>query len=120
MLARIDAMNADIAELDAKIEEMITPSAQAPARLDEVSGIGPVAAAILIAEIGTRLFSSCDPDRSHVRPHTGGLRSAGHPGDAPRSGRTMPVCETHMRWVGSDAGQILATNYWVDVVFPEP
>jgi transposase len=52
MLARVDAIDADIAELDAKIEEMIAPFAAAAARLDEVSGIGPVAAAVLIAEVG--------------------------------------------------------------------
>ena len=53
MLARVDAIDADIAELDAKIEEMITPFADAVARLDEIPGIGPVAAAVIIAEIGT-------------------------------------------------------------------
>jgi transposase len=53
MLARIDAIDADITELDTKIEEMIAPFARAAARLDEIHGIGPVAAAILIAEIGT-------------------------------------------------------------------
>jgi len=53
MLGRVDAIDADIAELDTKIEEMIAPFVQAAARLDEIPGIGPVAAAILIAEIGT-------------------------------------------------------------------
>ena len=52
MLARIDAAGADIAELDTKIEEMIAPFGHAAARLDEVTGIGPVAAAVLIAEVG--------------------------------------------------------------------
>jgi transposase len=52
MLARVDAINADIAELDARIEAMIAPFAQAAQRLDEIPGIGPVAAAIIIAEIG--------------------------------------------------------------------
>jgi transposase len=52
MLARVDGIDADIAELDAKIEEMIAPFARAAARLDEVPGIGPVAAAILVAEVG--------------------------------------------------------------------
>jgi transposase len=53
MLARIDAIDADIAELNTKIEEMIAPFARAAAaRLDEVPGIGPVAAAILVAEVG--------------------------------------------------------------------
>jgi transposase len=53
MLARIDAIDADIAELNTKIEEVIAPFARAAAaRLDEVPGIGPVAAAILVAEVG--------------------------------------------------------------------
>jgi transposase len=52
MLARIDAIDADIAELDAKIEEMTAPFAQAVARLDEIPGIGRIAAAIIVAEIG--------------------------------------------------------------------
>jgi transposase len=52
MLARVDQISADIAELDAKIEELVAPFASAVARLDEVPGIGPVAAAAIIAEIG--------------------------------------------------------------------
>ncbi len=52
MLAHVDAIDADIAELDARIEAMIAPFAQAAARLDEIPGIGPVAAAVIIAEIG--------------------------------------------------------------------
>jgi transposase len=52
MLARVDQLDADIAELNAKIEELITPHAAAVARLDEIPGVGPVAAAAIIAEIG--------------------------------------------------------------------
>jgi len=52
MLARIDAADADIAGLDARIGEMIGPFAAAAERIDEIPGIGPVAAAIIIAEIG--------------------------------------------------------------------
>jgi transposase len=52
MLARIDAIDADIAELDAKIEAMTAPFAPAVARLDEIPGIGLIAAAIIIAEVG--------------------------------------------------------------------
>jgi transposase len=52
MLARIDAIDADIAELDAKIEAMTAPFAPAVARLDEIPGIGPISAAIIIAEVG--------------------------------------------------------------------
>jgi transposase len=53
MLTRVDAIDADITELDTKIEELVAPFAAAVARLDEIPGIGPVAAAIIIAEIGT-------------------------------------------------------------------
>jgi transposase len=52
MLARVDAIDADIAELDARIEEMIAPFRHEAERLDEVTGIGQVAAAVVIAEIG--------------------------------------------------------------------
>jgi transposase len=52
MLARIDALNADIAELDAAIEEMIAVFAPAVARLDEIPGVGTSAAQVIIAEVG--------------------------------------------------------------------
>jgi transposase len=53
MLARVGQIDADIADLDAKIAELITPFAAAVARLDEIPGIGLVAAAAIIAETGT-------------------------------------------------------------------
>jgi hypothetical protein len=43
MLARIDALSADIAELETVIGEMIAPFVDAVARLDEIPGIGPTA-----------------------------------------------------------------------------
>jgi len=52
MLARIDGIDADIAALDVQIEGHLAPFAQTVARLDEIPGIGPVAAAVIIAEIG--------------------------------------------------------------------
>jgi transposase len=53
MLARVDALDADLAELDAKIQELIAPLAGAVERLDEIPGIGQTAAHLLIAELGT-------------------------------------------------------------------
>jgi transposase len=53
MLARVDALDADLAELDAKLEELIAPFAHAVDRLDEIPGLGQTAAHLLIAEIGT-------------------------------------------------------------------
>ena len=52
MLARVDAISADIAALDARIEAEIAPFADAAARLDEVPGINLTAAHAILAEIG--------------------------------------------------------------------
>jgi transposase len=52
MLARVDAITADIADIDARIDELMAPFAQAAARLDQIPGIGPTAAAVIIAEVG--------------------------------------------------------------------
>ena len=52
MLSRIDALDADIADLDAQIEAKIAPFAPAVARLDEIPGVGAIAAAVIIAEVG--------------------------------------------------------------------
>ena len=53
MLARVDRIDDDIAEIDIKIEEQISPFADAVARLIEIPGVGLTAARTLIAEIGT-------------------------------------------------------------------
>jgi transposase len=52
MLARVDALDADLGELDAKLAELIAPFALAVDRLDEIPGIGQLAAQLLIAELG--------------------------------------------------------------------
>lgn len=48
MLARIDAIYADIAAVEAEI----APFADAVARLDQIPGVGPTAAHVIIAEVG--------------------------------------------------------------------
>ncbi len=56
MLTRIDALATDIAAVDAKIEEMLTPLAQAAVgKLDEIPGIGRDAAKAIIAEVGLEM-----------------------------------------------------------------
>ncbi|MEP7333464.1 MAG: IS110 family transposase [Terracoccus sp.] len=52
MLSRVDRAEADISALDAQIEAHLAPFGDAVDRLDEIPGIGPVAAAVIIAEIG--------------------------------------------------------------------
>jgi transposase len=52
MIARVEAIEADIREVDTRIEQQLAPFAPAVARLLEIPGIGPAAAATIIAEIG--------------------------------------------------------------------
>lgn len=52
MLARVDAVTADIARVDTKIEELISPFGPAVNQLDEITGVGRIAAQVAIAEIG--------------------------------------------------------------------
>jgi transposase/transposase-like protein len=77
MVGRIDQASADIAELEAKIEEEIGPFAQAVDRLDEITGVGRTAAQVIIAEIGTDM---------------GRFPTPGHLG-LPPGGRTPPMRE---------------------------
>lgn len=52
MLARVDGIDADIDEIDTRIEQMIAPFADAVARLIEIPGVNRTIAAVIIAEIG--------------------------------------------------------------------
>ncbi len=52
MIARVDAIEADVREVEARIEAHLAPFAAAAVRLLEIPGIGPAAAATIIAEIG--------------------------------------------------------------------
>jgi transposase len=53
MLARVDAIDTDLATLDATIEQLATPFAAAVRRLAEIPGINATAACAILAEIGT-------------------------------------------------------------------
>jgi len=53
MLARVDAIDADLAALDERIGQMTAPFAAAVARLAEIPGINAVAACAILAETGT-------------------------------------------------------------------
>jgi transposase len=52
MLARVDALDGDIAAVEARIEDLLGPFVDSVARLDAIPGIGRIAAATIIAEIG--------------------------------------------------------------------
>jgi transposase len=93
MLARVDGTGSGIAEPGARIEEMITPFARAAERLDEIPGIGRVAAAIIIAGIGTGMtrFPAAGHLASRAKFAPGVEESAGKKkGKGPRRAR-QPV-----------------------------
>jgi transposase len=89
MLARIDGINKDIAAVDEQIEAQLAPFASAAQRLDEIPGIGPVAAAIILAEIGVNMsrfptaghlcsWAKFSPGISSSAGKTKGNGSSGH------------------------------------------
>lgn len=89
MLARIDGINKDIAAVDEQIEAQLAPFASAAQRLDEIPGIGPIAAAIILAEIGVDMsrfptaghlcsWAKFSPGISSSAGKTKGNGSSGH------------------------------------------
>jgi transposase len=81
MLGRIDQASADIAELEAKIDQELAPFAQAVDRLDEITGVGRTAAGVIIAEVGTDMGRFPTPGHlaSWARFAPGVKQSAGRP-----------------------------------------
>jgi transposase len=79
MLGRVDTLSADIAELDAKVEELIAPFVHAADRLDEVPGVGPTAAQVILAEVGVDMsrFATAGHLASWARFTPGVRESAG-------------------------------------------
>jgi transposase len=89
MLDRIDGIDADIAALDEQIEAHLAPFALAAARLDEIPGIGLIAAAAIIAEVGVDMsrfptaghlcsWAKFSPGLHSSAGKTKGTRSTGH------------------------------------------
>ena len=64
MLARIDAIDTDIAEVETRIETAIAPFAEAVDRLDAIPGVGRATAQVIIGEIGVDM--SRFPTATHL------------------------------------------------------
>jgi transposase len=81
MLARVDAVNADIATVQARIDAQVGELAPAVVRLDAIPGVGPVAAQMILAEIGTDMSRFPTPAHlaSWARFAPGVAESAGRP-----------------------------------------
>jgi transposase len=79
MLTRIDQIEADIGDLETKIAAQIAPFGQAVDKLDEIPGVGRVAAHVIIAEIGLDMTRFATPNHlaSWARFAPGVKESAG-------------------------------------------
>jgi transposase len=88
MLTRIDALDTDIAELEATIEEMVAPFALAVDKLDEIPGLGAKAAHVILAEIGVDMSRFPTPAHlaSWARFAPGVKESAGKRKGTPSTG----------------------------------
>jgi transposase len=113
MLDRIDALSADIAALDARIEALIGPFEAAVDRLDEIPGVGQLAAQLLIAELGADMtrfptaghlcvVGQVRPRRQRVRRQTQGPRidraRQPLPGSRARRGRRRRQQDQYLPW----------------------
>jgi transposase len=107
MLARVDAISADIADLDRQIEAEIAPFAQAADRLDDITGVGRVAACVLIAEIGLDMSRFPTPGHlaSWARFAPGVKESAGKKKGAGTTGHGNPYLARVLGEVAVAAGK---------------
>jgi len=92
MLHRVDGITADIATVQARIEGQLGELAPAVARLDAIPGVGPVAAQMILAEIGTDMTRFPTPGHlvSWARFAPGVSESAGRPKGHAGSGHGNP------------------------------
>jgi transposase len=92
MLSRVDALDADLAELDAKIQELIAGFAGAVDRLDEIPGVGQTAAHLLLAELGVDMtrFPTAGHLVSWAKFAPGVKESAGRPKGSGSTGHGNP------------------------------
>lgn len=92
MLGRIDTLAADIAAIEARIEEQIAPFADAVDRLDEITGVGRFAAQVIIAEVGLDMSRFPTPNHlaSWARYAPGIKESAGRTRGSSSTGRGNP------------------------------
>lgn len=107
MLARIDAIQADIDDVDAQIEVYIAPFAQAAARLEQIPGIGRVAARAIIAEIGVDMtrFPTAAHLSSWARFSPKVKESAGRSKGTGATGHGNPYLSRTLGHVAASAGR---------------
>ena len=111
MLDNIDRLSQQIAALDAKIDQAISPFARQAAQLDEVTGVGVTAAQELIAEIGVDMARF--PSAAHLVswakfcPQVHESAGKHKPKGAARATRGWPA-----RWATSSPPPLAPTASW--------
>ncbi|MGS2648888.1 IS110 family transposase [Streptosporangium sp. LJ11] len=104
MVERVDDLTAKVEQVSARIENQIAPYAAAAAQLDEITGVGTIAAQEIIAEIGVDMsrfptaahlvsWAKFAPiDKNSARRKKGGSTGKGNP------------------WIAATVGEIVATT----------
>jgi hypothetical protein len=107
MLGRVDGLDADLAELDAKLQELIAPFAGAVERLDEIPGVGQTAAQLLLAELGVDMtrFPTAGHLVSWAKYAPGVSESAGKPRGSGSTGHGNPYLARVLGEAAVDAGK---------------
>jgi transposase len=116
-LAHLEQLERSIAELDAHIDRVLAPFAQARDRLDTITGVGKRAAECMIAEIGTDM--SVFPTAGHLASWagrcpgnnlTGGKRRSGRP---TRGNRWLGEVLIECAWAAARSRDTyLSAQYW--------
>jgi transposase len=116
-LDHVEQLERSIAELDAEVDRVIAPFAQARDRLDTITGVGKRAAEAIIAEVGVDM--SVFPTAGHLASWAGRCPGNNITGGKRRSGRTRKG----NRWLGEvlvecawaaarSRDTYLAAQYW--------
>jgi transposase len=93
-VAHLEQLEGSIAELDAQIDRVLAPFAQARDRLDTITGVGKRAAECMIAELGVDM--SVFPTAAHLASWAGRCPGNNLTGGKRRSGRPTKG----YRWLG--------------------